>query len=69
MVFDNVKKLADEKGWSIRELERRAGVTNGVVAKWKGKENAKPSADSVRKVARALNVSMATIIKEEQGLK
>ena len=35
MIYENVKKIADEKGISISALEKKAGLGNGVISGWK----------------------------------
>ena len=61
MIYTNIKALADKKGLSIAEIEKRAGLGNGTIGKWR---EAKPLADSLAKVAKVLNVSINTLVKE-----
>ena len=62
MIFDKVKKLCDDRGISIRQLEINAGIGNGVVSGWK---ESIPMSDTLRKVAKALNVTVDELLKEE----
>ena len=48
MIFDNVKRLAEKQGLSIREVERRAGLENGAISKWVG--NTSPRLENALKV-------------------
>lgn len=54
--------LCKLQGMSIRELEEKAGIGNGVVGKWRTKS---PTLDSLEKVAKALRVPVVTLIGKE----
>ena len=60
MIYDNIKSLADKKGMSIAEIEKKAQIGNGIIGKWR--ESA-PNVDSLVKVAKVLNVSVNTLVK------
>lgn len=60
MIYDNIKTLADKKGLSIAEIEKRAQIGNGIIGKWK---ESNPNIDSLAKVAKVLNVSINTLVK------
>lgn len=60
MIYENIKAIADKKGLSIAEIEKRAKIGNGIIGKWR--ESA-PNVDSLVKVAKVLNVSVNTLIK------
>lgn len=62
MVYDNVKRIADSKGMSIRALEIKADLQNGTIGKWR---NSSPILVNLEKVAKALDVSIETLIKKE----
>ena len=62
MIYENVKRLCDEKRMSIMALEKAAGLANGTVGGWR---TAIPTAVSLQKVASVLEVSMETLMKEE----
>ena len=62
MIYENVKRLCDEKSMSIMALEQAAGLANGTVGGWR---TAIPTAVSLQKVASVLEVSMETLMKEE----
>lgn len=62
MIYENVKAIADKKGISIYELEKKANLGNGTIRKW---NDASPSVENLFKVARVLNVSINTLIKEQ----
>lgn len=60
MIYDNIKALADKKGMSIAEIEKKAQIGNGIIGKWK--ESA-PNVASLLKVAKVLGVSINTLTK------
>ena len=60
MIYENVKKLADKKGISLKQLEVKAGVGNGIIGKWR---ESSPTVDSIKAVADALGVKVTDILK------
>lgn len=60
MIYENVKALADKKGISLKQLEVKAGVGNGIIGKWR---ESSPNIDSVKAVADALGVKLTDILK------
>ena len=61
MLLKKVKALSDSKGMSIREVERKAGISNGTIGRW---GEASPKADTVRRVAKVLGVTMEYLLSE-----
>jgi len=62
LVYDKVKKLADKQEISIYALERKAGLQNGAISKWK---ESSPTLKSLQAVAAALDVTLDELISEE----
>lgn len=58
-LYDKVKKTAEKAGISISALEVKAGVANGTIAGWR---NGRPYAETLKKVADALGVSVDSLI-------
>jgi len=58
-LYDRVKSLVDEKGLSIAAVEIKAHIANGTIAGWK---TGKPYADTLKKVADVLEVSMEDLL-------
>lgn len=52
--FDRVKKLCDEQGISIVELEEKVGFGRNALYKWKKQS---PKAETLQRVAEYFNVS------------
>lgn len=61
MIYQNIKKIADEKGISIRKIELDTGITPSSIYHW---NEIKPSVDKVAKVAKYLGVSVEELLKE-----
>lgn len=59
MIYKNVKALADKKGLSIAELEKKAGLSNGTIGKW---IESSPKVDSLVKVANVLGVGINKLV-------
>ncbi len=60
---NNIKKLREAKGLSQEKLARLADVANNTLIKMESGENQNPTLDTLKKVAKALNVSVDDIIK------
>lgn len=62
MIYQNIKKIADEKGISIRKIELETGITPSSIYHW---NEVKPSVDKVAKVAKYLGVSVEELLEVE----
>ena len=60
---NNIKKLREAKGLSQEKLARLADVANNTLIKMESGENENPTLDTLKKVAKALNVSVDDLIK------
>lgn len=60
-MYDKVKNIADAKKISIAELERKAGLSNGTIGKWRDSKNG-IRFESVKAVAEALGVSIEELM-------
>lgn len=63
MFYDVIKRIAQEKGYNLRELEDGAGVGNGAIGSWGERNN--PQAQTLRKIAEFLEVPYETLFTEE----
>lgn len=61
MLYDNVKRICEEKGISILALEDAVGFSRSSICKWKESE---PGVRKVQKVADYLGVSIETLLAE-----
>ncbi len=62
MIYDNVIYFAKQKGFNVHRLELAAGLSNGVISKWK---NYSPRLCNLLLVAKALDVSIDDLLNEE----
>jgi len=60
---NNIRKLREAKGLSQEKLARLADVANNTLIKMESGENQNPTLNSLKKVAKALDVSVDDLIK------
>lgn len=60
---NNIKRLREGKGLSQEKLARLADVANNTLIKMESGENQNPTLDTLKKVAKALDVSVDELIK------
>lgn len=65
-IYERIERLTAERGISIFELEKRAGVANGSVGKWRGRS---PRVDNLMRVAGALDVPIETLLRDDDEQK
>jgi len=58
----NIKKMREAKGLSQEKLARLADVANNTLIKMESGENQNPTLDTLKKVAKALEVSVDDLI-------
>lgn len=66
MVYEKVKRFCDENGKSIMAFEKECGLGNGTIGGW-NKLTARPSADSLLKVARVMGTTIETLLEEDDA--
>lgn len=59
---NNIKKLREAKGLSQEKLARLADVANNTLIKMESGGNKNPTLDTLKKVAKALDVSVDDLI-------
>lgn len=52
MIFEKVKQAALEKGMSIAQIEKEAGIGNGTIRRW---DESNPRIDKLQAVSKILN--------------
>jgi len=60
---NNLKKLREKKGFSQDRLAKLADVANNTIIKIEQGENINPTLETLKKVAKALDVSVDELIK------
>lgn len=63
MIYENIKEFCKKKNLSISALEKKAGLGNGTIGKWKDSKSC-PTVETLVKIADALGVSVGRLIKE-----
>ena len=58
-----LKKLREQKGLSQDRLAKRADVVNNTIIKIEQGENVNPTLETLKKVAKALEISVDELIK------
>lgn len=61
MILDKIRALCKERGITLAELERNAGLGNGVIARW-GETN--PRVDKLKAVADFFGVTVDELLKD-----
>jgi len=61
-ISKNLKKLREAKGLSQEKLARLADVANNTIIKIEGGKNQNPTLDTLKKIAKALDVSVDDFI-------
>ena len=59
----NLRKMRETKGLSQERLARLAEVANNTIVKIEAGKNKNPTLDTLKKIARALEVSVDDLIK------
>ena len=62
-LYENVKKAASDRGYSINRLEKELGFARSYILKFK---TITPSADKIQKIAEFLNVSTEYLMTREE---
>ncbi|MBQ6206251.1 MAG: helix-turn-helix transcriptional regulator [Oscillospiraceae bacterium] len=62
--YSNIRRICDERHITIAELERKAGLGNGVVRKW---DNASPTLRTAIAVADYLGVTLDDLVRGGAG--
>lgn len=61
MIYEKIKKLCEENGISIRQIEMQAGLKNGAISKWK---KSMPQVDNLKAVADILQKPIDYFLSE-----
>ncbi len=62
-ITKNLRKLREEKKFSQEKLARLADVANNTIVKIEAGKNQNPTLDTLKKIAKALEVSVDDLIK------
>lgn len=62
MQRDKIKQICKERGMSVRELEKKAGLSGNTITRWTGGKN--PSIKTLARVAEVLGMSVPELLEE-----
>jgi len=62
-IADNLKKLRAKKGLSLEKIARLADLSLNTIVKIENGVNTNPTIDTIKKIAKALNVPIEELIK------
>ena len=65
MLAENIKRYRIEKGLSQEQLAQKAGITYSTLAKLESGANQNPTVKTLQQVARALDVTLDDLMKEQ----
>jgi transcriptional regulator with XRE-family HTH domain len=60
MIYENIRRLCDEQGLSVRRLEVTAGLGNGTISNWR---KTPKTVKALEKVAKHLGVTVDALLK------
>lgn len=63
MIYENISRLCEKRGITIKEFERKAGLKNGMVGKWR-KSN--PRINNLQKAADFFGVTVNYLLREDK---
>ena len=56
-----IKSKREAKGWTMKDLAKRVGVSEGTISRWESGDIANMRRDKIRELGQALNISPAVI--------
>jgi transcriptional regulator with XRE-family HTH domain len=59
VLYDKIKYECSKRGMSIRLLEEKSGLSNGVISKW---NSASPTLENAKKVADCLEMTVDELL-------
>ena len=63
MIFRNIEKKCKEKGYRISYVEKKAGLGNGAIGKWK---TVSPTVEKLQAVAKVLECTVDELLSEKE---
>ncbi len=62
---ERLKQLREMRGWNLSELARRSDISHSMILLMESGKRPNPSLDTVRKLAKGLEVSIGMLAGEE----
>ena len=66
MIYDTVKRYADEQGLPITTVEEKAGLGRGTIGKWRTTNTV--MVDSLLKVAKVLDITASELLRDADAV-
>ena len=63
MLLEGIKRRCEANGMTIAELERKAGIGNGIIRRW---DEMNPRLENLKAVAKALDVTVDELLREDK---
>lgn len=64
-VKNKIRKLINQRKWTIYELAQRSELTEACIRNWCTKRNYTPSLEAIEKICKALDISVAELVHDE----
>ena len=65
MLYERIKQICSERGLSISNLEKEAGLSNGSIRKW---NRSSPTVDNLIAVSRILGFTLDEMLCEKKEI-
>lgn len=65
MIYNKIMKYCNENGLSVSAFEKKCGIANGTVGKWKDGGN--PSLETLQKIVSATGIPIEEWTRESEG--
>jgi transcriptional regulator with XRE-family HTH domain len=62
LIYNNVISYCRENGISVSGFEKKCGIANGIVSRWKDNES-KPNFETLEKISKATKIEISKWIK------
>ena len=62
-MYNRIKKIAQEKGKTLQQVEKEAMIGQGLISKWK--RSPRPNITKLEAVAKVLGVTVVDLLKED----
>lgn len=64
MIYDRIKTICKEMGLSVNCVEKKAGLSNGIISKW---NSCSPTVENVQAVAKVLGCTVDDLLHNEHA--
>ena len=62
LIYDRIKNICKEKGLSVNYVEKKAGLSNGIISKW---NSCSPTVENVQAVAKVLKCTVDDLLHDK----